>query len=171
LKIVIDTNVLVQIMRDENSTDLVDPVSGWVIDRLHDRASALVEAIDQAGDVVIIPAPVLAEYLIGIDRKALQSHLNIINSVNCIEVVSFDQVAAIECALLIDDAELKMLDPQATKAKLRVDRQILAIARAAGAKQVWTHDRGLYNKAKALNLDVHSLGDIEPKPEQQNILF
>ena len=158
-------------MQDQNATDLADPISGQVIDRLHDRASALVEAIDLAGDIVIIPAPVLAEYLIGIDRKALQAHLDIINSVNCIEVVSFDQVAAIECALLIDDAELKMLDPLATKAKLRVDRQILAIAKAAGAKQLWTHDKGLYNKAKALNLDVRSLGDIEPKPEQQNIPF
>lgn len=53
-----------------------------------------------------------------------------------------------------------------TKAKLRFDRQIIAIALANNADEIWTHDAGLYSKAQRCGLVVKSLADIEPSPEQ-----
>lgn len=166
VKIVIDTNVLVQIMRNERSTDLRHPETGEVIDRPFERASALVDHVDAVGGLVVIPAPVLSEYLFGIDKKSFQAHLDVINSVKSIEVAPFDDIAAIECAMLVSDSEQKQLDPDATKAKLRVDRQILAIAVASRVSEIWTHDIGLTKKAESMGLSVKSLADIGPPPIQ-----
>lgn len=166
MKIVIDTNVLVQIMQNENAKELADPVTGAGVDNAFKRAEALVEYIDAVKGIVILPAPVVSEYLLGIDRNSYQIHLDIINSVKSIEVAPFDQIAAIECAMLVSNQEMKQLDPESKMAKLKYDRQILAIGIAAGAKEIWTHDKGLYKKAIAAGLSVKSLNDIEPKPEQ-----
>ena len=119
--------------------------------------------------VVVIPAPVVSEYLLGIDRGHYQTHLDTLNSVKSIEVIPFDQLAAIECAMLVSRQEMKQLDPNATMAKLRYDRQILAIAIAAGAKEIWTHDKQLFKKAKAIGITVKSLAHIQPKPEQLSL--
>ena len=166
MKIVIDTNVLVQIMQNQRSTDLRNPENGEIVDRPFERALALVDHVDAVGGLVVLPAPVLSEYLFGIDKTAFQAHLDVINSVKSIEVAAFDQVAAIECAMLVTDAEQRLMDPNATKAKLRVDRQILAIAVAAGVSEIWTHDIGLTKKAASMGLSVKSLSDIGPPPMQ-----
>lgn len=166
MKIVIDTNVLVQIMQNGDATDLSDPKTGNPIASGFRRAEALMEHIDNQKAVVVLPSPVLAEYLIGIDVGAYQQHLDIISGVSSIEVVPFDQLAAIECAMLVNAQEQKAMDADATKAKLRFDRQILAIAVACGAKELWTHDKQLYNRALETGVIPRSLADIEPMPEQ-----
>lgn len=168
MRAVIDTNVLVQFMCDADPIDLTDPETGDVVERAAARASALVDRIDQLNGMVVIPAPVLAEYLVGISRDAYQEQLNLLNSFSCIEIVPFDEMAAIECALLVDEQEHRSLDPDATKAKLRFDRQILAIAIASGADELWTHDKGLFNKARASGVSINSLASITPVPDQQS---
>jgi predicted nucleic acid-binding protein len=166
LKIVIDTNVLVQIMQNEGAKDLIDPETDKVVVNAFERAQALIERIDSLKGVVVLPAPVIAEYLLGIDRKSYQLHLDVMNGVKCIEVSSFDQLAAIECAMLVSNQEMKQLDPDSKMAKLKYDRQILAIAISSGAKEIWTHDKQLFKRSKAMGLTAMSLGGIDPKPQQ-----
>lgn len=168
VKIVIDTNVLVQIMQNENAKDLADPETGAVIEDGFRRAEALVERVETLKTVAVIPAPVLAEYLIGLEPGTYQEHLDIINGSAFIEVVSFDQASAIECAYLVNDQERKMMDPDAKQAKLKFDRQILAIAIAVGAKELWTHDKTLYRRAANSPVTPRSLADIGPQPEQMD---
>ncbi|MFI8479664.1 PIN domain-containing protein [Pseudomonas sp. NPDC078700] len=168
MKIVIDTNVLVQIMQNEDAKELRDPLSGKAVDNAFMRAEALVERIEAINGVVVLPAPVLAEYLIGIRRESYQAHLDIINGVKCIEISSFDQLAAVECAMMVSNAEMKQLDPDSTMAKLKYDRQILAISVASGAKEIWTHDKQIYKRAESVGLLARSLASIEANPEQLN---
>lgn len=166
MKIVIDTNVLVQIMQNEGAKDLVDPETDKVVIGAFERAAALVDRIDALKGVVVLPAPVVAEYLLGIDRKHYQLHLDMLSGVKCIEVSPFDQLAAVECAMLVSNQEMKQLDPESKMAKLKYDRQILAIAIASGAKEIWTHDKQLYRRSKAMGLTARSLSTIDPKPQQ-----
>lgn len=167
MRIALDTNVLVQALRNaKDGIVLVDPATGKNVDRAEARAEALVEQIDVRGGTVLIPTPVLAEYLVGVERSHHQQHLDIVNGVSCFEIVAFDQIAAVECARMVDDNELKVLDPDAIKAKLRFDRQIIAIALANNADEIWTHDKGLYKKAQRCGLVVKCLADIEPNPQQ-----
>lgn len=166
MKIVIDTNILVQIMQNGSATDLYDPETGEVIQNAFERAEALVEWIDSIKGVVVLPAPVIAEYLLGIDRGHFQLHLDMLNGFKCIEISPFDQLAAIECAMLVSNQELKQLDPDAKMAKLKFDRQILAVALASGAKEIWTHDKQLFKRSRAVGLPAKSLASIDPKPMQ-----
>ncbi|MGP3790314.1 type II toxin-antitoxin system VapC family toxin [Pseudomonas sp. B392_1p] len=169
MKIAIDTNVLVQIMQNEYAKDLCDPETGEVIDNAFQRAQAFIERVETLKGVVVIPAPVVSEYLLGIEHSHYQAHLDTLNSVKSIEVLPFDQLAAVECAMLVSNQEMKQLDPESKMAKLKYDRQILAIAVAAGAKEIWTHDKQLFNKAKAVGITAKSLAHIEPKPEQYEL--
>lgn len=167
LRSVIDTNVLVQFLRDEDPVELRDPESNALVTRASDRAAALIKRIEDLSGRVIIPAPVLAEYLVGIERNSYQAQIEILGSYECIEIISFDEIAAIECALLVDEHEHKLLDPTATKAKIRVDRQIIATALATNAHELWTHDRGLFKKvSSSTNIIAKSLSQIEPEPNQ-----
>lgn len=170
MRIVLDTNVLIQVLRGAKpGSVLLDPATGQVVERLEARAEALIEAIDAKGGLVLIPAPALAEYLIGVHRDHYQEHLDVISGTSCFQIVDFDQIAAIECARMVDDAELKQLDQTGTKAKLRFDRQIIAISLANAADEVWTHDAGLFAKAAHCGLNVKSLADIDPNPKQIEI--
>jgi predicted nucleic acid-binding protein len=153
-------------MQNEGARDLRDPETDQIVDNAFMRAQALVEKIEAIKGVVVLPAPVLAEYLIGISRDSYQKHLDIINSVKCIEISAFDQLAAIECAMLVSNQEMKMLDPDSTMAKLKYDRQILAISVASGAKEIWTHDKQIYRRAGTVGILARSLSSIPANPKQ-----
>lgn len=167
MRVVLDSNVLIQVLSNAKpDINLIDPKTGLVVDRAEARADALVERIDRHGGQILIPTPVLSEYLFGVNPESIQSHLELIGGFACFEVVSFDEIAAVECARMITSQELKQLDPTSSKAKLRFDRQIISIAKANNADEIWTHDAPLMLKAESLNIKVKSLADIDAKPHQ-----
>lgn len=167
MRIVIDTNILIQMMMDADKP-LYNLVTGQILDRTAARAAALLDALDKKGGSIIIPAPVLSEFMVGIKPEDRASYLAVISRRAVFEIRPFDARAALECAVMISPAEMRQATtPEATKAKLRFDRQILAIALAVGAAEIWTHDRGIRDKALELGMmRVASLADIEPIPEQ-----
>lgn len=167
MRVIFDTNVLVQALTGtKEGVSLTDPRTGDVISNLDLRAQALVDYVDGQGGTVLIPAPVLAEFLVGIDKSSHQTYINLIKTQSCFEVVAFDEIAAIECAQFPDFKALKHMMPSDTTAKVKFDRQILAIAKASGVNEVWTHDKGVYNRCETFGLIPRSLADILPAPEQ-----
>lgn len=124
------------------------------------------EDVDSTGAVMIIPAPVLSEFLIGVESSKIQDFLDVINGVACFEVVDFDTAAAVECAQLPSHQELKQLSPDSIASKLKYDRQIVSIALACAADEVWSHDVSLRKIAASKGLRVKSLADVDPAPVQ-----
>lgn len=174
MRVVLDTNVFLQVIGNvKPGSVLYDPCNNMPVERAIDRAEALVEKIDAARGTVLIPTPVLAEVLIGLSPGQSADLVESIRQLSCFEMVSFDEIAAIECAGMITSQELKaaLADPSVTKAKFRFDRQILAIALANNVNEIWTHDKQLFEKAESLGMAVRSLGDIEPDPEQLEVDF
>lgn len=172
MRVILDTNVLVEALTGtKEGVSLKDPRSGELISEPHRRAEALLDKIDSLGGTVVIPAPVLAEYLVGIEKHLQQTHINLIKSQSCFEIVSFDEVAAIECAQLPSLKELKQMMKLDKSAKVKVDRQIIAIAKSIGATEIWTHDKGVFNRCESLGLVAKSLADISPNPEQFGMDF
>lgn len=153
-------------MQNDGAKDLANPETGAIIDNAFDRALALVDRIDNLKGTVVLPAPVLSEYLLGVSREKHNAHLGIIMSTRSIQIAPFDELAAIECALLPSNQELKNMDANSTMAKLKYDRQIIAIALSIGADEIWTHDKQVFAKAKALGIQARSLADIERLPMQ-----
>jgi len=115
---------------------------------------------------MIIPAPVLSEFLIGVEPAKFQEYLDVLNGNACFEVADFNTAAAIECALLPTRQELAQILPGQVASKLKYDRQIVGIALAAMVDEVWTHDESLGKIALAKGLTVKSFADVEPPPVQ-----
>lgn len=167
MRLLLDNNILIQILAP-NSTGLTDPATKERLERLADRAVAFVADVESKGGVMIIPAPVLSEFLIGIEPEKFQEYLDILNGNACFEVANFDTAAAVECALLPDRRELAQISPGQVASKLKYDRQIVGIAIAAMADEVWTHDESLRKIAASKGLTVKSFADIAPSPVQMN---
>jgi predicted nucleic acid-binding protein len=176
LKVIIDTNILISMMHNDiGSQDTWrNPRNNEEIDNVPLRAKALKEQIEQRGDVIVIPAPVLAEYLIGIKPENHHEHINLINSMSCFEMAPFDEISAIECARLPSYQELKRLfssseNEQNTASKVKFDRQIISIAKAMNVEEIWSHDNNVFKKCTESGITVKSLADIPLPPEQYSL--
>jgi len=53
-----------------------------------------------------------------------------------------------------------------TANKVKFDRQIISIAKSLNVDEIWTHDKGVFNRCKEMGLVVKSLADINPAPIQ-----
>ena len=103
----------------------------------------------------MIPTPVLAEYLVraGADKDARLAEL--LGS-RVFVVTPFDVRAAVECAS-IEDADyprIRSIPEGESKAKVKFDRQIIAMAIARGASVIYTGDNKLADRARRCNLRV-----------------
>lgn len=76
-----------------------DPSTGQPIERLSDRLEALTERLDEEDERIIIPMPVLAEFLILAGREA-PDYLQKISTSKTLLLKPFDERAAIELAAL-----------------------------------------------------------------------
>lgn len=167
MRIVFDTNILIQLITGpKDGTSLTAPDTGEVVYDTKRRAEALLDMVKNNDGVVVIPTPVLAEYLVGIERAQHQTHIDLIQQNASFELASFDEIAAIECALLPTLQELKQMLPSQSSNKVKFDRQIVAIAKSLNVDEVWTHDHGVYRTCRQQNITVKSLADIAPNAEQ-----
>ena len=167
-RIIVDTNILIRLMKKNDRS--LNPLNADIQHKEDDldlRAEALLASIERSGGTVVIPTPVLAEYLLGIDgERNKQEHVSLISSMSCFEILPFDEIAAIECSMLPSLQEFKQLAKQInsnqTANKIRFDRQILSIAVANGIKEIWSFDGEVITKGRELGIDVKSLLDIAP---------
>jgi len=168
LRLLVDNNILIQVLAP-NITGLTHPGTKNALERVSERAQAFVAEAERKNALIIIPTPVLSEFLIGVEISKYQEYLDVLNGSACFEIVDFDTAAAIECAQLPDRKELAQISPDQYAKKLTYDRQIVAIALAAMANEVWSHDDSLRKIASSRGLAVKSLADIEPSPVQGQI--
>jgi hypothetical protein len=101
-----------------------------------ERVEYLVQTLSDAGEKIIIPTPALSECLVHAG-PAGPEYLAIITKQACFRVAAFDERAAVEVAVRTFQArqsgQKKGGNPDATKAKIKFDRQIVAIAAIEGA--------------------------------------
>jgi predicted nucleic acid-binding protein len=133
----------------------------------------LLRTLEAAREKVIIPTPALAEYLARAGAAAPQI-VEELRKRSAFVITAFDQRAAIECALAINrdlSAGDKRGGVNTTWAKAKFDRQIVAIARANSARQIYTEDNDVKRLAKRESIQALSVGDIElPASDRQENL-
>lgn len=167
MRIIFDTNILVQALTGMKAGfKLTDPDTGVEVPDPERRIEALIDLVENSHGSIIIPTPVLAEYLVGIDKKDHQSHISIIQKRSCFEIASFDEIAAYECAQMPSMRELKAMMASDTANKVKFDRQIISIAKSLNVDEIWTHDIGVFKRCKEMGVVVKSLADIAPVPIQ-----
>ena len=164
--IVFDTSVLA-LSFDDKARAPIDPTTGVALTKCKERIDYLLAELSKAKQRVLIPTPVLAEYLVlgGLDKdKRLQEFSNS----KAFTVGSFDIRAAVECSMIQDGANSKKpLSEIETKAKLKFDRQIIAVAIARGAKAIYTGDRHLAARALENGLAAVLTWDLPLPPEKE----
>lgn len=145
------------------------------VDGFSDRIDYLVETLGKQGEKIIIPTPALSEILVHAD-KAGSGYLKEIDNASVFRPVPFDERAAVEVAAMARIRKAHGKPPRRddeTVAKIKYDRQIVAIAKVEGATSIYSDDRGIYTLGAMHGIDVIRIEDLPlpPVPPQFEISF
>ena len=170
--VVID-NTFVSLMLVPGAKPPNDPSSGKPVERLADRIEKLIDDLDAESERMILPTPVLSEFLIlvGLAGKDASEYLNRIGDMRNLLVKPFDEKAAIELAAIeLEDRKKtgKRGGSTGSWAKVRFDRQIVAIAKANGAKRIYSDDEDVMKFAARLGIAVIRTWEL-PLPAAKQI--
>jgi predicted nucleic acid-binding protein len=154
-----------------------DPKTGKPIERLDERIEDLIERWQKGNEKAIIPTPVLSEFLIVAGSQGAD-YLDEIENASHFIVRSFDQKAAVELAALYQTMDAKLskrarkVGNSDTKAKMKFDRQIVAIAKSNGATTIYSDDNGVKNFAAEVGITVVKTHELPyPSPKVQKLEF
>ena len=167
----VDSSALALLVNPE-ATPPHDPDTGLLVERASERVRHFISGLS-ASDTLIIPTPVLAEALVRAEDGA-PAVLEIISGLARVKVRAFGQRAAIETAFMTREAIAagdKKAGAEAPWQKVKVDRQIIAVARVEGATRIYADDKGLISFARTLSMDVISTWDLPFPPPRQTGLF
>ena len=167
---VFDSTTLLYLL-DPNARPPTDPDTGQPVARAKERVELLLETSEAQGETVLIPAPVLCEVLVGAG-DAGPRYLDILGNTSRFRIAPFDEMAAVELAEMTRKAQSSgdlRAGTNMTRARLRFDRQILAIARVQNEKRIYTDDGKMSATARAEGFRVTATRDL-PLPSGQTSL-
>lgn len=148
-----------------------DPATGMQLAHARERVEYLIASMT-AADTLIIPTPVLAEALVRAEDGG-PGLLEALAGLARVKVRPFGERAAVETAMMTREAIQagdKRSGSEAPWQKVKVDRQVIAVARVEGATSIYADDKDLVAFAKRLGLDAYSTWDL-PMPPQLDNLF
>ena len=175
--VVFDTSVLLLAI-DPSVNPPLDPSTNAPLSRAAERIEYLIERLAEEKSIIVISTPVLSEILIyagGAGAKWLQYF----NGTAVFRIAAFDQKAAVEAALSARDAierggmKVDAPNSSASRAKVKFDRQIVAIAKAEGASAIYSDDDHVARIGKAAGLQVYTTAELDLPPDdpQQSLTF
>jgi predicted nucleic acid-binding protein len=160
-RILVDANFLVAHLAKATSAD----------DRA--RIEHFLDTVEKMKSQIIIPMPAMAEYLVRADEAGIVS-MNELERKKHFLIAPFDRAAAFECALLdraalgAGDKKDGAIDPWQ---KVKIDRQIVAIGKANGARLVISGDAAVRSNAIRIGMDARTVHDLElPQSARQGKL-
>jgi hypothetical protein len=140
-----------------------------VIKNAKERIELLVEDLSKKKAKVIIPTPALAEFCL-LASDAYEQYVKEIKRRPAFEIAGFDDIACIELIdLSLAHGKPKKSRPEDTWAKLKYDRQIVAISKA-GRATIYSTDDGVKSFALQVGLEPIDLEDLQEPPLKQEIL-
>lgn len=146
----------------------IDPATKRPLEKCRERIEKLIDDLDADGERIIIPTPVLCEFLI-LAGKDSSEYLDKIENAKTFLVMPFDKKAAIELAAMELDHRSKgskKTGPDIPYQKVKFDRQIVAIAKANGARTIYTDDGDMRKFAIRAGLKVVSTWELEVLPSK-----
>jgi predicted nucleic acid-binding protein len=163
--VAIDATMLLLMLRP--GTPVPAGPGGVPVDRPKDRIEHLVNELDRTNAKLIIPTPALSEALVYAGADASQKIVDELTKWSVFQIEPFDTRAAIEVAAMARAAlgRRKRGDSTATYAKLKYDRQIVAIAKVNGAATIYSDDGDVRAIAGEAGIQVKGLADL-PLPPQ-----
>lgn len=174
--IAFDTS-FVTVLVNRSAPVRLDPATGKPVEDLPERIAHMLETLSQQKETILIPTPVLAEVLVLADSDAPML-LDKLGKSGRIVIGSFDQRAAVELAAMTREAIAKggkggkRDGNEYPYQKVKIDRQIIAIARVYAASAIYTDDDKMAAYAKRLGHAVTMFSNLPfpPKSEQRRLL-
>jgi hypothetical protein len=99
----------------------------------------------------------------------LEFFTSLLTSTYRIRTLPFDELAAVEVAMITAGERVTRTLGDATKAKVKYDRQILGTALSIGATALYTDDNGLARKARQAGMEVRGIKDLPLPPVDSQI--
>lgn len=171
--VVFDATMLLLAFRLDKVNPPIDPTSGLPVEYVRERIDELIKVLDKAKVKIIIPAPALSEVLVraGEDTQTL---INIIQKRAVFRVEPFDALSAIEVAMMtrhaIEGGDKKG-GMNCSWAKIKYDRQIVAIAKVHGATAIYSEDGDIHSYGEEAQMRVIRVADLPiPKGADQGVL-
>lgn len=169
MTVVFDATILLPFLQLDSYAPR-DPITNDPVERPRERIEYLIEVLEKEKSKIVIPAPALSEILVRSD-SAGSEYLDIINRNRAFRIESFDQRAAIELAAMTNDAKKsgnKRGDQEGTWAKIKFDRQIIAIAKVVGANTIYSDDNEIHKLGKKYDMTIVRACDLPiPKEDKQ----
>lgn len=136
-----------------------------------ERLKYFFDECDRQRHEVLIPTPVLAELLMGVEEAAHEQILARLNGQKSIQVVPFDQIAAIECAIIFPEQK-RLFGNEENKRKLKFDSQILAVCSSRDVSVLLTNDEGQAKKAAERGIKTMGIEELPiPDDARQTNMF
>jgi len=137
------------------------------------RLDELLKIVAAKDGKIIIPMPCFAEYLVGTD-EATAAWIQALERKKAVALAPFDRRAAFECALL-DRRALTAGNKKGGRKepwqKIKIDRQIIAIARVQRVDELISDDNGLRSTALVTGLGVRAISELDlPASARQSTL-
>lgn len=136
------------------------------IDRIPERLRLLVEELEAANAKILVPTPVLSEFLVLADEDG-PAYLAEMQSNDVFEVQPFDTVAAIEAARVqakaMSDGDKRSGTEQRWQV-VKVDRQFVAIAKVHGVKTIYSDDKDVRKLAQQAGMVCKGVADLPAPP-------
>ena len=165
--VVFDASVLLLLL-DPDASPPNDLATGRPVEQAKVRIEHLIATLEQQRTKVIIPTPVLSEVLVRAGDAA-PAYLEELNRSARFKIVPFDVRAAVELAALTRealDAGDKREGSTAPWQKIKLDRQIVAIARTEEAGTIYSDDVDVQRFAKHAGIEVVGIADLPLPPEE-----
>lgn len=164
--VVFDSTLLLPMLWPEVPAP-VDPLTKNPVENLRERVDFLIQRLEKNRTKIIIPTPALSEILVRAGRAGPQ-YLAQINSTAVFRTAPFDERAAVEVAAMTRsalDGGDKRGGAEGTWAKVKYDRQIVAIAKVQGATTIYSDDIGVQRLGNGIGLTVVRLFELPLPPE------
>lgn len=142
-KVLFDTTVLLVAM---SPTPVPVVVNNQPVTDPKGRVDLLIKNLSANKDKIVIATPALSEALVPSGSQA-SAYVSRIARSRCFEIRDFDSSCAIEAAIMTNKARSSPLGKKAgatgTWQKVKVDRQIVAIAKVYGVSVIYSNDDDL----------------------------
>ena len=165
--VVFDATILIALLYP-NATVPRHPDTNDPVDEFLERIEFLVENLEKSGEKIVIPTPALSEILVRAG-SAGPNYLSRVRSTSVFRPAPFDDLCAVEVAAISKGAIAsgdKRGGQSGTWAKVKYDRQIIAIAKVKNAKVIYSDDREIYKLGKKLGLEVVRIADLPLLPQE-----
>jgi predicted nucleic acid-binding protein len=150
MAVVFDASVLIDLFNKKTASDR------------RARLDHLIASLKEQRTKVLVPTPALAEFLVKAGA-AREGYLQAITANSSFRLESFDQKAAIECALLLEEAWSRGQQGKVNRTKFKFDWQIVAIAASRNATAIYSDDPDIARAAARVKISVHTTDSL-PMP-------